>query len=56
MNLFRRKKKVHIGEVVQKALTYFVGNSPVMFYNFNKEDYIKEGYAANAEVYSILRR
>ena len=56
MNLFRRKKKVHISEVVQKALTYFVGNSPVMFYNFNQEDYIKEGYAANAEVYSIIKK
>src|SRR5690554_1304554 len=56
MNFFRRKKKVHISEVVQKALTYFVGNSPVMFYNFNQEDYIKEGYAANAEVYSIIKK
>lgn len=56
MNLFRRKKKVHISEVVQKALTYFVGNSPVIFYNFDQEDYIKQGYAANAEVYSIIKK
>ncbi len=56
MNLFRRKKKVHISEVVQKALTYFVGNSPVIFYDYNQQDYIKEGYAANAEVYSIIKK
>ena len=56
MNFFKRKKKVHISEVVNKALTYFVGNSPVIFYDFNQEDYVQKGYAANAEVYSIIKK
>lgn len=57
MNIFNwRKKKISTSELVAKAMTYFVGNSPVIFYNFNTEDYIKSGYAANAEVYSIIKK
>lgn len=56
MNLFRRKKKISSEALIQKALSYFVGNSPVIFYNFNQEDYISNGYASNAEVFSIIKK
>ncbi|MFA5651023.1 MAG: phage portal protein [Proteiniphilum sp.] len=33
-----------------------IGNSPVVLYNYNQEDYIRKGYSSNAEVYSILTK
>ncbi len=33
-----------------------IQNSPVVFYNYEKEDFIKKGYAGNAEVYKIGRK
>lgn len=31
-------------------------NSPVVFYNFDKKDFIEKGYRNNAEVYKIIRK
>jgi HK97 family phage portal protein len=33
-----------------------VNHQAVVFYDFNCEDYIKKGYCANAEVYSIIKK
>lgn len=33
-----------------------VNHQAVVFYNYDKEDYIKKGYSGNAEVYTIIRK
>src|SRR5690554_2081660 len=52
-SIFRRKKKE-----VSKAYspTVWVGGAPVVFYNYGQEDFVKKGYAENAEVYSIIKK
>lgn len=52
MRLFRRKNKV------SKSFLYstFIGNSPVVLYNYNAEDYISKGYTSNGEIYSITKK
>lgn len=52
-SIFRRKKKE-----VSKAYTptIWVGSAPVVFYNYGQEDFVRKGYAENAEVYSIIKK
>lgn len=52
-SIFRRKKKT-----VSKAYnpTVWVGGAPVVFYNYGQEDFVRKGYAENAEVYSIINK
>ena len=52
-SIFRRRKKE-----VSKAYspTVWVGGAPVVFYNYGQEDFVKKGYAENAEVYSIIKK
>ena len=52
-SIFRRKNKE-----VSKAYypTVLVGGAPVVFYNYGQEDFVRKGYAENAEVYSIIKK
>ena len=34
----------------------FIGSTPLVLYNYDQEDFIKKGYAGNAEVYSIIKK
>jgi HK97 family phage portal protein len=33
-----------------------VGNTPIVFYDFNREDYISKGYSGSSEIYAIIRK
>lgn len=51
--IFRRKKNK-----VQKSSFFpqLIGNSPLVLYDYNQEDFVTKGYASNAEVYSIIKK
>lgn len=58
-------RKMFIGKPIEKAISRsnlnidfnrLLQNSPVVFYNFDKKDFIEKGYRKNAEVYKIIRK
>ena len=56
MGLFTRKKKT---DNVQKLQTFYasvIGSNPVVWYSYNAEDFVKNGYTSNAEIYSIVKK
>lgn len=58
MNLIQ---KAFFGNHVSKAVgrvdfNSLIQNTPVVFYNFDKHDFIEKGYTHNAEVYKIVRK
>ena len=58
MNLIQ---KAFFGSRASKAvgrvnLNGLIQNAPVVFYNFDKHDFIEKGYTHNAEVYKIVRK
>ena len=56
MGLFRKKSKLTKSQAIDLLVSYLVGNSPVVFYNYDSEDFIKKGYSSNAEIYSIIKK
>lgn len=58
MALFNfRRKALQKAQVRSDAFySYIVNSSPVVLYNYNQHDFIKKGYAENAEVYSIVKK
>ena len=58
MNLIQ---KAFFGSRASKAVgkvdfNSLIQNTPVVFYNFDKHDFIEKGYTSNAEVYKIVRK
>lgn len=49
-------RKTTNNELLNILYSQLVNHQAVVFYNFTQEDYIKKGYSANAEVYSIIRK
>lgn len=57
LGLAQRTEKKHLDNVLNSILYgNLVGFNNVVFYNYNQEDYIKKGYKANAEVYTITNK
>lgn len=55
------RKALGLEKKTDKALSYDVQgisflNTPVIFYNWEKEDYIAKGYVQNSEVYKIIQK
>lgn len=56
MALFKRKSRLTKAEKYNMIVSYMVGSSPVVFYDYAAEDYIKKGYSSNPEIYSIVKK
>lgn len=56
MGLFRKKSKMSKSQQLDLLVSYMIGSSPVVFYNYDAEDYISKGYSSNAEIYSIIKK
>ena len=61
MSLFRRKKtrkndEVQKQEMLKAFQSYLIGGGSVLWYSFNAEDFIKNGYTSNADIYSIIKK
>ena len=54
LDIFRKKKKpIKLNEILYWQL---VNSHGVVFYDFDREDFIKKGYQANSDVYKIIRK
>jgi phage portal protein BeeE len=53
MRWFKKAEKTQKSTV---GVSYFVGGAPVVVYDYDREDFVKKGYAGNAEVYSIIKK
>lgn len=52
-----RTDRKHVDNILNSILySNLVGFNSVVFYNYNQEDYIKNGYKSNAEVYTITNK
>ena len=58
MGLFTRKKlnTPTRSELTDKLLMYLIGATPVVFYNYDTEDYVAKGYGQNLDVYRIIKK
>ena len=56
MGLFTKKKKTDNVKKLQTFYASVIGSNPVVWYSYNAEDFVKNGYTSNAEIYSIVRR
>lgn len=54
--LFRKQKTPSKNDLLRILYARLTHNTPVIFYDFEKDDFIKEGYRSNAEVYKIVRK
>jgi HK97 family phage portal protein len=55
MGIFRRKKQ-NKASLTQFFYSQIIGSNPVVFYNYNQEDFISKGYSSNGEIYSIIEK
>jgi HK97 family phage portal protein len=61
MSLFRRKKtnkndEVRKQEIMKALQSYLIGGGAVLWYSFDAEDFITNGYTSNADIYSIIKK
>jgi len=51
-----RKWKVGSNELNEIIFNQFVNTNPLIWYNYDKEDYIQKGYISNSDVFTIIRK
>jgi len=59
MVLFKRSEKnkeVRKQQMLKALQSYIIGGGTVLWYNFNAEDFITNGYTSNADIYSIIKK